>query len=207
MYTIPIQNYDEGDCEFILYRYLPKLVKLLDIDSLRVFLRAEEFLSDDDMEMLNPQRPDYVGSKIVEQLVKLVRKKGQKGLEKFFSALRKSTSEDNQPGHEELLQLFENEKKGSSSTTQSVEVKEAGDDQVEQIDLEECHDEPHALDIQGCSSTTQSTEVNAPLKEAGDDDPESNDRVEQIDLEDFHDEPNSPDLQGPLEDPEGIVER
>ena len=155
MYTIPTQNNDEGGCEFILYRHLPKLVELLNIDSLRVFLRAEEFLSDDDMEMLNPHPPHYVGSKIVETLVKLVRRKGQKGFKKFLSALRKSVDAGYEPGHEDLLNLLEKECK---STTQSAEVnipqeEEAGDDdpqsndQVVQIGLEEFHNEP---DLEQC---------------------------------------------------------
>ena len=97
-------------------------MELLNIESLRVFLRAEEFLSDDDMEKLNPHPPHYVGSQIVETLVKIVRKKGQKGLEKFLSALKKSINAGNQPGHEEILDLFENEHKECSSTTQSAEI-------------------------------------------------------------------------------------
>jgi len=122
-------------------------VKLLDIGSLRVFLIAEEFLSDDDMEKLQSNPPHYVGSEIVETLVKIVRKKGQKGLKKFLTALRESANAGNQPGHEELLQLLENECKEDSSITQSAEVnvsqKETGDDgplsndQVVLIDLEE----------------------------------------------------------------------
>ena len=131
-------------------------MELLNIESLRVFLRAEEFLSDDDMEKLNPHPPHYVGSQIVETLVKLARKKGQSGLEKFLSALRKSANAGNQPGHEQLLELLENECRGCSSTTQSAEMnvflfqKHGNDpqsnDQVMQIDLEECHDEPKVLD-------------------------------------------------------------
>jgi len=97
-------------------------VELLDIGSLCVFLIAEEFLSDDDMEKLKSNPPDYVGSQVVETLVKIVRKKGQKGLKKFLTALRESANAGNQPGHEELLQLLENECKEDSSITQSAEV-------------------------------------------------------------------------------------
>ena len=122
-----------------------------------MFLRAEEFLSDDDMAKLQSNPPHYVGSQVVETLVMLVRKKGQKGLEKFLSALRNSANAGNQPGHEELLQLLEtqNECKEGSSITQSSEVnasqKETGDndlqsnDQVVLIDLEERHDEVKVL--------------------------------------------------------------
>ena len=92
-----------------------------------------------------------------------MRKKGQKGLEKFLSALRKSANAGNQPGHEELLQLFDNEYKDRcSSTTLSVEVNvsqnEAGDndpqsnDQVPpvvQIYQEEYDDEPKVPNLEG----------------------------------------------------------
>ena len=130
-------------------------MELLNVDLLRVYLRAEEFLSDDDMERLSPYPPHYVGSQIVEELVKLVQKKGEVGLEKFLSALRKSANAGNEPGHEELLQLLEC--KDCSSTTQSAEVnvsqKEAGNndpqsnEEVAQIVLEDCHDEPNVLDL------------------------------------------------------------
>ena len=138
-------------------------MELLNIESLRVFLRAEEFLSDDDMEKLKSNPPHYVGSQIVEELVTLVRKKGQKGLEKFLSALRKSANAGNQPGHEELLQLFDSEYKDRcSSTTLSAEVNvsqnEAGyndpqsNDQVPpvvEIYQEEYDDEPKVPDLEG----------------------------------------------------------
>ena len=140
-------------------------MKLLNIDSLRMFLIAEEFLSDDDMEKLNPHPPHYVGSQIVETLVKLVRKKGQRGLEKFLSALRKSANAGNQPGHEELLQILEtqNECKEDSSITQSAEVnasqEETGDNDLQSndqvppvvqiLDLEECHDGQMVSDRDG----------------------------------------------------------
>ena len=95
-----------GDCEFLLYRYLPQLVRLLNIESIRVYLIAEEFLSEDDMEKLTPNPPHYVGSQIVETLVKIVKRKGERGLEKFLSALRKSVEAGYQPAHEELLELL-----------------------------------------------------------------------------------------------------
>jgi len=126
-----------------------------------MYLIAEEFLSDDDMEKLKSNPPHYVGSQIVETLVKLVRKKGQRGLEKFLSALRKSANAGNQPGHEELLQLLENECKEGSSITQSAEMnasqKETGDDDPQSNDqvppvvqiLEECHDGQLVSDLEG----------------------------------------------------------
>ena len=106
-------------CEFLLYRYLPQLVRLLNIESIRVYLIAEEFLSDDDMEKLKPHPPDYVGSQIVETLVQIVKRKGERGLKKFLSALRKSVDAGYQPGLEELLELLE---KDCSTTKQSSEI-------------------------------------------------------------------------------------
>ena len=84
-----------------------------------MYLIAEEFLSDDDMEKLTPNPPHYVGSQIVETLVKIVKGKGERGLEKFLSALRKSVNAGYQPGHKELLGLLE---KDLSSTKQSPEM-------------------------------------------------------------------------------------
>ena len=94
-------------------------MKHLDVDSMRIYLRAEEFLSDDDMEKLTPNPPHYVGSQIVETLVKIVKRKGERGLEKFLSALRKSVDDGYQPGHEELLELL---KKDCLNTKQSPEM-------------------------------------------------------------------------------------
>ena len=52
-------------------------MKHLDVDSMRIYLRAEEFLSDDDMEKLTPNPPHYVGSQIVETLVKIVKERAK----------------------------------------------------------------------------------------------------------------------------------
>ena len=129
-------------------------MELLNIESVCVYLRAEGFLSDNDMEKLNPNPPRYVGSQIVETLAVLVRKKGQTGLEKFLSALRKSANTGDQPGHEELLQLLENDCKDRSSITQSAEMNVSqkeddpqSNDQVAQVDLEDCH-EPNILALE-----------------------------------------------------------
>ena len=111
-------------CKFILYRHLPRLVDLLNIKSIRTYLIGVGFLdlSEDDIEKLTPNPPHYVHSQIVETLVNLViikERKGEKGLEKFLSALRKSVDAGYQPGHEELLELLE---KDLSSTKQSTEM-------------------------------------------------------------------------------------
>ena len=110
--------------EFILDQHLPRLVDLLNIESIRTHLIVEGLLdlSEDDIGKLTPNPPLYIHSQIVETLVNLVKikeKKGEKGLEKFLSALRKSVDAGYQPGHEELLKLLE---KDLSSTKQSTEV-------------------------------------------------------------------------------------
>ena len=94
-------------------------MEYLNVDSIRIYLRAEEFLSEDDMEKLKPHPPDYVGSRIVETLVKLVKQNGAKGLKKFLSALKKSVEAGYHSGHEELLELLE---KDRSSTEKSAEI-------------------------------------------------------------------------------------
>ena len=97
-------------------------MKHLDVDSMRIYLRAEEFLSDDDIEKLTPNPPHYVGSQIVEtlvKLVKLVKQNGTGGLTKFLSALKKSVDAGYHSGHKELLELLE---KGSNMDDKSVEI-------------------------------------------------------------------------------------
>ena len=133
-----------GGCEFLLYRHLPQLVRLLNIESIRMYLIAEEFLSEDDMEKLTPNPPHYVGSQIVETLVKIVKRKGERGLEKFLSALRKSVDDGYQPGHEELLELLE---KDCLNTKQSPEMG-LPLEEVSSTKEENCDDEEKLVDIE-----------------------------------------------------------
>ena len=117
-------------------------MKHLDVDSMRIYLRAEEFLSDDDMEKLTPNPPHYVGSQIVETLVKIVKKNGMGGLTKFLSALKKSVDAGYHSGHKELLELLE---KGSNMDDKSVEInvslKEAGSNSSGLNNPAECDEE------------------------------------------------------------------
>ena len=109
-----------------------------------MYLIAEEFLSDDDMEKLIPNPPHYVGSQIVETLVKIVKRKGEKGVEKFLSALRKSVNDGYQPGHEELLELLEND---CLNTKQSPEM-DLPLEEVSSTKEEKCDDEEKLVDIE-----------------------------------------------------------
>ena len=117
-------------------------MKHLNVDSMRIYLRAEEFLSDDDMEKLTPNPPHYVGSQIVETLVKIVKKNGMGGLTKFLSALKKSVDAGYHSGHKELLELLE---KGSNMDDKSVEInvslKEAGSNSSGLNNPAECDEE------------------------------------------------------------------
>ena len=79
----------------------------MDISSLRIYLRSEQFLSDDDMERLKPSPPDYVGRQVIESLANLVYKRGKDGLQKFMSALHRSADEDDHSGHKELFELLQ----------------------------------------------------------------------------------------------------
>ena len=100
----------EDDIEFILYKHLPDMVQFLVVPTFRIYLRAEGVLSDDEMAKLDPHPPDYVGSQIVETLAKLIKQKGERGLQKFMTALRRSVKEENNLGHAELLNILENDK-------------------------------------------------------------------------------------------------
>ena len=107
------------------------MVEYLNIDSMRIYLRAEEFLSDDDMEKLTPNPPHYVGSQIVETLVKLVKQNGAKGLKKFLSALKKSVEAGYHSGHKELLELLEKDRSTEKSAEMNLSLKEAGSNSPE----------------------------------------------------------------------------
>ena len=134
-----------GGCEFLLYRHLPQLVRLLNIESIRMYLIAEEFLSEDDMEKLTPNPPHYVGSQIVETLVKLVKQNGTEGLIKFLSALKKSVDAGYHSGHKELLELLENDCSSTQkSAKKNLSLKEAGSNSPElnnPVGLIECSNE------------------------------------------------------------------
>ena len=116
-------------------------MKHLDVDSMRVYLRAEEFLSDDDMEKLTPNPPHYVGSQIVETLVKLVKQNGTGGLTKFLSALKKSVNAGYHSGHKELLELLEKGSSMNNSVEINVSLKEAGSNSSGLNNPAECDEE------------------------------------------------------------------
>ena len=99
----------EDDIEFILYKHLPDMVRSLVVPTFRIYLRAEGVLSDDEMAKLDPHPPDYVGSQILETLAKLIKQKGERGLQKFMTALRRSVEVENDLGHAELLNILEND--------------------------------------------------------------------------------------------------
>ena len=82
---------------------------LIDLPDLLINLISECLLASDDTEKLRIAPPHYTHSDVIRELVCLIERKGENGLVKFMSALRKSASQGDQPGHQELLQLLEDD--------------------------------------------------------------------------------------------------
>ena len=87
---------------------------LLDLDDLTLYLRAEGVLTEDEMAKLDVVPPHNTPNKVIQTLACLIKQKGETGLEKFMSALRRSTEIGHQPGHLELLQILESQLKERS---------------------------------------------------------------------------------------------
>ena len=92
------------------------------MSSLRIYLRSEEFMSDDDMERLKPSPPEYVGSQVIEALAIIVHRRGEDGLQKFMAALRRSANEDKHPGHKELHEILQKDIKGGCDVTTRLPI-------------------------------------------------------------------------------------
>ena len=100
------------------------MTRLIEMSSLRIYLRSEEFMSDDDMERLKPSPPEYVGSQVIEALAIIVHRRGEDGLQKFMAALRRSANEDEHPGHKELYEILQKDKdiKGGCDVTTQLPI-------------------------------------------------------------------------------------
>ena len=109
---------------------------LIDLDDLLIFLHAECLLTDDDTDKLKVVPPHNTRNVVIRELAHLIKRKGENGLVKFMSALRKSASQDNQPGHQELLQLLKGDLGPSteSSDCSSSPIQE----QTHAPQMEEC---------------------------------------------------------------------
>ena len=82
------------------------MIKLLDIDDLVIYLKAENILTISDQDRLKVT-PSYTHNAAISALADIIKRKGSSGLDRFMSALRRSANEGNQPGHLELLQKLE----------------------------------------------------------------------------------------------------
>ena len=86
--------------------HLPEMVQLIDLSNLQVYLAPECLLTPSDQDKLTVT-PHHTKEDAIYTLARLIQQKGSTGIEKFLSALRRSASSDNQPGHLELLQILE----------------------------------------------------------------------------------------------------
>lgn len=103
--------------DFLLFRHLPQMRKLVDLEDLKLYLIAEGALTDNDMAKLEILPPYNTPDKVFQTLALLMRQKGSRGLQKFMTALRRSVSGGNQPGHKELLQILE---EGLATTVSAI---------------------------------------------------------------------------------------
>ena len=93
---------------------------LIDLDDLLIYLYAECLLTRDDIEKLKVIPSYNTRNDVILKLADLIERKGEKGLVKFMSALRKSASQGYQPGHRDLLKLLEDDlKAGTESSTRT----------------------------------------------------------------------------------------
>ena len=92
--------------QFILYQHLPEVKRLLDFDNILLYIRAGNCLSENDIHKIETAEK-VNADKAVHELARLVKKRGERCLERFFAALRRSAHEENHPGHTELLAILE----------------------------------------------------------------------------------------------------
>ena len=111
---------------------------LIDLDDLLIYLYAECLLTRDDIEKLKVVPPHSTRNVVIRELAHLIERKGENGLVKFMSALRKSASEHNQPGHRDLLQLLEDDLEATTDCSSSPKQEQA---QMEAQELP--HPVPH----------------------------------------------------------------
>ena len=79
----------------------------MSIDSIKIYLVAEGVVNDDDMVRLKVT-PQHSNSDVMMNLRDIVRKK--QVLDKFLKALKRSFTEENNPGHEELFEMINKER-------------------------------------------------------------------------------------------------
>lgn len=94
----------QDDEPFLLFKYLPEMKRLLDTDNIYLYMRAENCLSENDLSELMQERNH---DRAVHKVAELVQRRGDRCLEKFLTALRRSATEEEKPGHKELLALLE----------------------------------------------------------------------------------------------------
>ena len=80
--------------------------ELITLDDLSLYIRAEGLLTESEMALLQECPPHNSRDRVIQTLATLIKKKGRIGLDRFMSALKKS-ADNGQIGHQELLQLLE----------------------------------------------------------------------------------------------------
>ncbi len=80
--------------------------QLIDLDNLKIYMRSEGLLTDNDMSRLQVLPPHNTPDRVIHTLASIVQQKGQAGLTRFMAALRRSADEEQQSGHDELHQIL-----------------------------------------------------------------------------------------------------
>ncbi len=86
----------------LLFKYLPEMKRLLDTDNIYLYLRAENCLSDNDLSEFKQAKTEN-HDRAVCRLAELVYQRGERCLDRFLNALRRSATDECNPGHIELL--------------------------------------------------------------------------------------------------------
>ena len=138
------------------------MTRLIEMSSLRIYLRSEEFMSDDDMERLKPSPPEYVGSQVIEALAIIVHKRGEDGLQKFMAALQRSANEDKHPGHKELYEILQKDIKGGCDVTTRLPITATTEDHPTDTSLtvaefSEGETEVNAMEVENDSTLSNDT--------------------------------------------------
>lgn len=98
--------------------------QLIDMDNLKIYMRSEGLLTENDMSRLQVLPPHNTPDSVVLALATIVQQKGQSGMTRFMSALCRSADEEHHSGHEELYQILHEDM--SSSTSHATTSMEQG---------------------------------------------------------------------------------
>ncbi len=93
--------------------------QLIDIDNVIIYLLAEDCLPENDLAELKRAKAENHDSGVCK-LAQLICHRGERSLERFLRALRKSVESEGNPGHTELLTLLKRERNNHEGAYQPL---------------------------------------------------------------------------------------